>query len=323
MSVEVRYEGRVVEVAAGDTVLDGFERAGIAVPSSCRAGACRFCVLRVVSGPVPPGSQDGLTESLRRSGHFLACVSRPERPFACAPAYGPAFRGYVAIQEIRVIGPEIALVRFARPETLAFVPGQFLTLRRDGGVRRSYSIASPASEPRFFDIHVRRIPGGRMSGWLHAEARPRDELWAEGPKGRCTYYPGAPDEPLTLVGTGTGMAPLLAVAEDAVRQGHRGPITLIQGALSEDRLYLRAELEALAARAANVRSLACVRDGPASDEIVVGDLKQLVMTEAAVDATRRVYLCGDPGVVRDLNRRLVLHGIGARRIHADPFVGTD
>jgi NAD(P)H-flavin reductase len=277
-------------------------------------------MMRAVEGPVPPRSQDGLKDSLKASGHFLACVARPEASFTCEPAHVTAFRGLVAIEEICSIGPDIARVRFARPSAFEFSPGQFLTLRRDDGLGRSYSIAAGTAES--FDIHVRHVANGRMSGWLHRDARPGDRLWAEGPKGDCMYYPGAPEEPLTLVGTGTGMAPLFAIADDAIRQGHTGAIVIYQGALSESRLYLVDELQALAARGANVRYVRCLLQGQASEGVVIGDLKDIVLSSVPKSPAQRVYLCGEPGLVRELKRWLFLKGISYRRIHADPFVGA-
>ncbi len=323
MSVEIRFEGRILTIPAGATVLEGLEHAGIAAPSSCRAGACQFCMMRVVDGPIPPHSQDGLKESLKKTGHFLTCVSRPLAPFSCESANVAAFRGAAVIQEIRPIGPDIARVRFARPAGFDFTPGQFVTVRREDGLGRSYSIASRAAQRDHFDLHVHRVVNGRMSGWLHRDARPGDTLRMEGPKGDCCYYPGSPDQPLTLVGTGTGMAPLVAIAEDALLQGHRGSITIYQGALREDRLYLVQEIQAMAAAHPNVRYVRCVLGGPASEGIHVGDLESLVASGIEAPARRRAYLCGDPGTVRRLKKCLFLKGLSMSRLHADPFVGTD
>jgi ferredoxin-NADP reductase/ferredoxin len=310
MSIEVRFGGRAIAVASGATVLESLERAGIEVSSSCRAGVCQACVMRAVDGPVPPRAQDGLRDSLRQSGHFLACVARPQASLVCEPADAAPFRGAVAIQEITPMAPQVVRVRLTRPCGLQLAPGQFVTLRREG-VARSYSVASAAGDESTFDIHVRRIPSGRMSGWLHDEARPRDMLSLEGPKGDCTYRAEHPDEPLLLAGTGTGMAPLLAVAEEAVRRDHHGPITLLQGAAADDP-YLAAEAAALVQRAANVRY-----------QRVAAQLTELALASLSSKPPTRAYLCGNPAFVRDAKRRLFLAGLAMRRIHADPFIGTE
>jgi NAD(P)H-flavin reductase len=116
------------------------------------------------------------------------------------------------------------------------------------------------------------------------------------------------------------MAPLYAIAEEAVRQQHTGAITIYHGALAEDRFYLVSEFQELVARAPNLRYVRCVLSGQEAPGVVVGDLQQIVLGEASDVASRRFYLCGDPEMVRSLKRKLFLKGASLRRIHADPFV---
>src|SRR5690606_17154052 len=98
--IEISYDGKAIGIRPGETVLEGLERAGLNVPSSCRAGACQFCMLKAVDGAVPPNSQKGLKPQLRASGHFLACICRPSESFACLPAHTADFRGFVSIEDI-------------------------------------------------------------------------------------------------------------------------------------------------------------------------------------------------------------------------------
>lgn len=322
MDLQIKYQGRAAPLAPGDTVLEALERAGVNVPSSCRAGACQTCMMRATEGIVPSAAQAGLKDSLRKSGHFLSCICRPDQELSCEPAHTANFRGQVTIREIRPIGPDVVLVQLSRPHGFDFSPGQFITVQRADGLARSYSIASQKNQSDTLDIHVRRVPQGQLSGWFHEEARPGDELWLEGPKGDCIYYPENPDEPLILIGTGTGIAPLMAIAVDACQQGHGGSITIYHGALSEDRFYLVDDLETLTQTHPNVNYVRCVLKGPAGPNIKVGELKDIVLSGLSDPKQKRVYLCGDPGLVRILKKQIFLAGVSMNRLHADPFVGT-
>ncbi|HET9236574.1 MAG TPA: 2Fe-2S iron-sulfur cluster-binding protein [Oligoflexus sp.] len=322
MNFHIQYQGRTVPLNQGETVLEALERTGIDVPSSCRAGACQTCMMRATEGSVPHAAQAGLKETLKKSGHFLSCICRPAQNLVCEPAHTADFRGPVTIQEIRPLGPDVVLVQLSRPPNFDFNPGQFVTLRRADAVSRSYSIASQRAALDTLDIHVRRVPQGQLSGWFHQEARPGDELWLEGPKGDCFYYPGNPEEPLLLIGTGTGMAPLFAVALDACQQGHTGPISIYHGALSADRFYLVEELQELTRAFPQISYVRCVLKGPAESGIQVGELKDIVLSGLTDPKQKRVYLCGDPGLVRILKKQIFLAGVSMNRLHADPFVGT-
>jgi CDP-4-dehydro-6-deoxyglucose reductase len=322
MSVEVRYQNTVAYVNEGETVLDALERTGKVIPSSCRAGACQFCIVRLVSGSVPKVAQESLKESLRATGHFLACVCKPTEPIECEPANVAPFRDYVSLREITPIGPDVVRVRFDRPENFSFTPGQFVTVQNTDGIARSYSIASQEYEKNFFDVHVRRVPNGKLSTWFHDHAKPGDLLWLEGPKGDCIYVEGQPDAPLTLIGTGTGIAPLFAIVRNAIDCGHNGPITMYHAAPSEDRLYYIEELSSFAEQHSNVAYHKVVKQGIARNDLQVGDIKDIVTFELVAPRDHRVYLCGDPGLVRILKKHMFLAGVSIARIHADPFIGT-
>jgi ferredoxin-NADP reductase len=61
-----------------------------------------------------------------------------------------------------------------------------------------------------------------------------------------------------LAGTGTGLAPLLGIARDALARGHRGPIVLHHGARSRAGLYADAEVRELARRHPTLEVAPCV-----------------------------------------------------------------
>jgi hypothetical protein len=65
---------------------------------------------------------------------------------------------------------------FRAPAERAFVfePGQFITLELeiDGeSINRCYTISSPPTRPHTISITVKRVPGGKVSNWLHDNLR--------------------------------------------------------------------------------------------------------------------------------------------------------
>jgi len=66
--------GKVTTAAAGTTILDAAENAGIALPSSCRMGGCGACKVKV-DGRVVAAEPNCLTEQERADGFALACCS--------------------------------------------------------------------------------------------------------------------------------------------------------------------------------------------------------------------------------------------------------
>jgi len=76
-TVQFQRAGTTAELAAGVTVLEAAEDAGVAIPFECRSGICGQCKTRLVSGAVTMEVQDALTPGDRAKRLILACQARP------------------------------------------------------------------------------------------------------------------------------------------------------------------------------------------------------------------------------------------------------
>jgi ferredoxin-NADP reductase len=245
-------------------------------------------------------------------------MCRPESDLQLAVA-GEGVRVGATIRGLSLLSDDVVQVRLCCDEPIQFHAGQYVTLLRENGLARSYSIASLPEEAEI-ELHVRRIAGGRMSGWLHDQAAVGDRVSVLGPSGACFYVPGNPDQPLVLVGTGTGLAPLYGILRDALRHGHRGPVHLFHGALHRGGLYLVEELRRLANRYPHVAYTAAILNGEESEGVAVGSIDQIVLSRFPKLSGWRAYVCGDPELVHKLKKKLFLSGVASRDIYADAFV---
>ena len=123
--------------------------------------------------------------------------------------------------------------------------GQHVDIRltaEDGyQAERSYSIAAPADGERV-ELTVENIDDGEVSPYLTEEARTGDELELRGPVGGYFVWDAGHAGPVLLVGGGSGVVPLMAMA----RQRGDVPTTLLFSARSLEDVIYRAELERLA-----------------------------------------------------------------------------
>lgn len=315
----VEYEGARVELAPGETVLDGLLRAGHDAPHSCRAGHCLVCVARAVDGDAPPASQSTLKDAWRAQGLFLPCRAVPDRDLRVARADSATLEIGATVVDVARISHDVVRVRLEPDAPLGHRGGQFVTLVRADGLARSYSTADvPALDP-WIELHVREIQGGAMSGWIATTLARGDRVALRGPFGDCFYVEGRPEQPLLLAGTGTGLAPLVAIARDALSRGHKGRIALVHGAVVERGLYLGDELDALARAHASFELTRCVLHGEPRAGLDVGALDALVRSRFTKLAGWRVFLCGDPVLVQTMKRNAFLAGARLQDLHADAF----
>lgn len=314
---KITFDNKTYALANGQSVLERLLEAGHELPHSCKSGVCQTCKMQA-DGAVPAKAQAGLKDTEKAQGFFLPCICYPTEPLQIRRPAQEQPRYHSLVRAKSRLNDEVIRLRLSLPETFHFHGGQYLTLWQDKMLGRSYSIASLPDDGHV-ELHVRRVAGGKVSNWVHDTLSPGDTVELSAAIGNCFYTPDNPDRPLLLVGTSTGLAPLLGIMRTALAQGHGGPIHLLHGALHADSLYYREELASLAARHPQVTYQAFALDG--GDET----LDRRPIETAALGLSQsfsawRCYLCGAPALVNGLRKRLFLAGAPLAQIYADAFL---
>jgi len=312
-----------------ESVLDCLLRNRQSIPYACRAGMCQACLVRAVDCEATPESKKWIKESLQKKGYTLACQWVPDADVEAALPTVQEFSVQTQIRSIDHLNSRVIRLLLDVVDKSAmfhYFPGQYVTLINPQGIARSYSVANDYEKDQYLEFHISHTAEGVFTGWLFGQAQPGDILHMRGPAGDCFYSSSSGNDfPVILAGIGTGLAPLYAILQDALAQGHAGEITLYHGGRTSDHLYYVEELKALEKAHSNFHYIPCAREGEGN--IHVEGLRE-GSVEDSIDANldtgslnrTRVYLCGAPAFVHGLRKKIFLKGASSGNIHCDPFL---
>ncbi|MFW2374290.1 MAG: 2Fe-2S iron-sulfur cluster-binding protein [Gammaproteobacteria bacterium] len=321
--MDILFEDKQITLSAGQTVLSALLDHGYDIPNSCRAGLCQSCLMQAVDGQVPDDAQQGLKDTLKAQGYFLACSCQPIGPMVVTLPAANSLRQTVSVLEHTLLNHDVVRLRMKAENDFGYRAGQYTTLWHPDNIGRSYSFASTPQLDDYLEFHVRRVDGGQVSSWLFDSVKVGDSLQIQSAAGDSFYLPGKPEQRLILAATGTGLSPLIGIARDALQQGHQGDIHLFHGATNMDGLYLHQDLLDMAQQHKQFHYHASVLDiDNIHSNVSTAPVEKLVLTVAPNLAECKIHLCGAPDLVNSLKKKLFLSGASISNIYTDPFIMT-
>jgi ferredoxin-NADP reductase len=215
----------------------------------------------------------------------------------------------------------VTLFRFAVDWPAPQRAGQYVELKltaADGyTAQRFYSIASPPAQRGTVDLLIERAADGEVSRFFHEVAEAGDEIELRGPAGLPFSWAPEDGGPLLLVGGGSGVVPLLAMARERAARAPEIPAALVLAARTRGEALCLAELEARARSDAGFAlHLALSRD-PGGRRL---DAALLAAALASLpEPPRRVFICGSGGFVETASALAVEAGLAPGTIRTERF----
>jgi NAD(P)H-flavin reductase/ferredoxin len=326
MTFEVSVEDADIRFACGEseTILAAAERAGYAMPYSCRKGVCSSCEGWLSQGSVRQRSKD----IAGPAGRVLFCTANPTSDIVVRPRriqrYDPRARKKILARVFRISRPadDVAVLQLRFPVSIRakFKAGQYLRVKMPDGDERSFSMASPPQQSDGVQLHIRHVPGGAFSERVLASLALDDKLEIEVPFG--DFHIREDDEAgFVLIATGTGFAPLKSIMDDMIRRRSRREVRFYWGGRRKADLYMADACEKWARRLPWFTFVPVLSD-PGSDWTGrSGLVHRAVLEDIPNLAEWHVYACGNPVMIKVARSEFrTLGGLPEDRFYADAFV---
>ncbi len=325
--VELQPGGITFDVLPGETVLEAALRQQIDLPHGCQEGLCGNCLGRLLAGTVaydePPPALD---EDARAGGLALLCQARPLENLVVAIGAGedsaPPLHYPARVETTQRLAPGVMQLWLRLPAAapLPYQPGQYIDILLPDGGRRAFSLANAPGEGTRLELHVRRVAGGRFTGWVFDGLQAGQLLRIHGPLGRFRFDRQS-SRPAILVAGGTGFAPIKAMIESLLAGGDERPLYLFRGARRRSGLYLDDLVDDWCQHHPNLN------DTPVLSEPLPGDDWQGARGTLVDAVVRRypdlsgydVYAAGPPAMIDAATAAFSAHGLPPGQFHHDRF----
>lgn len=309
-TVTVEPTGEQIEVEEGQTILQAALRQSVWIPFACGHGLCATCKVTVLDGDVEVGdaSPFALMESERDDGKVLACCATVESDVTIEADVDvdEDFEGYAVedfnatVTKIVDLSPTIKGVHFSLDNSITFQAGQYINLLLPGcdGVR-AFSIANAPSNSQAVELHIRQVPGGAATTYIHEQLKVGETLPMSGPYGQFFVRDSQPGDLIFIAG-GSGLSSPQSMILDLLEKGDQRQITLFQGARNQEELYNSEIFTDLAEKHDNFTYVPALND--AGDDETWKGFKGFVHEAAKAHfdgrfANHKAYLCGPPPMI--------------------------
>lgn len=330
--ISINQGAKEFTVKGGGRLLGALMDQGVFIPSACGGrGSCGLCKVKVLEGggPLLPTETPYMNDEELRIGTRLSCQVRvrmdirieiPEAFFLIKE-----FRAQVI--GLRPLTPSIKEVhlRLLEPPEIVFKPGQFIQFQvpeyagSPEPVYRAYSIASPARLKNEIKLVITRVQRGIATTYIHDYLKEGDHIRINGPYG--DFYLRHSDRQMVMIGTGSGLAPLMSILYQMADEHIDRPCTLYFGVRSRQDLFYQEEIRELSNNLPRFRYVP-VLSHPLPEDHWNGETG-LVTDPVARDITDgsdlEAYLCGNPLMINAAVKLLVGKGVTEDRIFFDKF----
>jgi NAD(P)H-flavin reductase/ferredoxin len=326
MTFEISVEDSDISFACNEseTILSAAERAGYAIPYSCRKGVCSSCEGWLSKGSVRQRSD----EISGPAGRVLFCSAHPRSDLVVRPRriqrHDPLARKRITARVFRLSRPadDVAVLQLRFPASIRakFKAGQYLRIKMPDGDVRSFSMANAPQQSDGVQLHIRHVPGGAFSERVLASLQLNDKLEIEVPFGDF-HIRDDHQARRVFVATGTGFAPLRSIIDDMIRQRIKREVRFYWGGRRRADLYMAALCEDWARRYPWFTFVPVLSEPDPDWKGRRGLVHRAVLDDIPDLSDWCVYACGNPMMVEAARSQFkTLGSLPEDRFHADAFV---
>jgi ferredoxin-NADP reductase len=221
------------------------------------------------------------------------------------------------VSSIETETPTVKSFRLDLPMWMPHLPGQHYDVRLtapDGyRAQRSYSVASSPLDEGSIELTIDRLADGEVSPYFHDVVVEGDQVEVRGPF--ASYFVWHGEEPVLLVGGGSGVVPLMAMLRHRRRTMPELPMRLVYSVRTASDVIYEDEL-------GDDAVVTYTREPPEGWAGHTGRIDAGLIEAAGIRDGATAFVCGSNGFVESASGLLLEIGLAPERVRTERFGPT-
>ncbi len=238
------------------------------------------------------------------------------------------------VSNIQKLTPSAVAITFDVPkelvQTFAFVPGQYITIKKiikGKELRRAYSISSSPKNSNI-TIGVKKVDRGGFSDYANTKLAVGDSLEIMPPEGRFTYVYNQNVKNIAAFAAGSGITPIMSIAKTVLDSDPNTSFVLVYGNKSYEETMFYTDLVKLQLEYTNRFFVYFTNSQTQEKDSLFGRIDTSTVNYALKNKHKEVdfdafYLCGPESMIHLVSDTLKENGVQEDRIKYELFTATE
>lgn len=240
----------------------------------------------------------------------------------------------LTVKQIKQLTPSSVAITFEVPkelkQTFAFVPGQYITIKKEikgKESRRAYSICSSPKRD-YITIGVKKVEKGGFSHYANTELKVGDVLEVMPPEGRFVFNPTSEQKNVAAFAAGSGITPIMSIAKEVLASNPKNTFVLVYGNKSYAETMFYKDLVKLQLDHANRFFVYFTNSKVQEEGSLFGRIDTSSVNYALKNKHKNInfdafYLCGPEDMTHLVSNTIQDNGIDKDKIHFELFTTTE
>ena len=240
----------------------------------------------------------------------------------------------LTVQHIKQLTPSSVAITFTIPkeliQTFAFVPGQYITIKKiikDKELRRAYSISSfPKSDT--ITIGIKNVDKGGFSDYANTKIAVGDVLDVMPPEGRFVFNATETTKNVVAFAAGSGITPIISIARAVLDANPHNKFVLVYGNKSFKETMFFSDVAKLQLEYSDRFFEYFIFSQTQEDNSLFGRIDTSTVNYILKNKHKEIqfndfYLCGPEAMIQVVTDTLKENNIDESKIHFELFTATD